>query len=179
MTSHQSLAFQYIAIGVLLIVFPILDVDALKLGGEAGELVDAFDEGAEVVDRRFRPDLAGVDAEDAGRIGERTFERDASFGFGEVDELAMTADVFSFCRNRAHGIRRQVLLLEEARLEGLDVSLLIEVVHFLAESSDGIAFVVCLIVLVDEREDFFHRRIGIDEGFEGDKGIDEAVEFFF
>ena len=45
--------FQYIAIGVLLVVFTILDVDALKLGGEAGELIDAFDEGAEVVDRSF------------------------------------------------------------------------------------------------------------------------------
>ena len=58
--------FQYIAIGVLLVVFTILDVDALKLGGEAGELIDAFDEGAEVVDRSFCPDLAGMDAEDAG-----------------------------------------------------------------------------------------------------------------
>lgn len=51
--------FQYIAIGVLLIVFPILDVDALKLWGEAGELVDAFDKGAEVVDRSFCPASPG------------------------------------------------------------------------------------------------------------------------
>lgn len=90
----------------------------------------------------------------------------------------MTADVFSLCLDRAHGIRRQVLLLEEARLEARDVSLLVEVVHFLAESSDGVALVVCLIVFVDEGEDFLHRRVGIDEGFEGDEGIDEAVELF-
>ena len=113
-----------------------------------------------------------------GGIGERTFQCDVSFGFSEVDELAMTANVFSLCLDRAHGIRRQVVLLEEARLEGRDVSLLVEVVHFLAESSDGVALIVCLIVLVDEGEDLLHRRIGIDEGFEVDEGIDEAVELF-
>lgn len=94
-----------------------------------------------------------------GGIGEGAFEGDAAFCVFQVYEFSFAAKVFSFCFSWAHGVGRQVVLVEELLLQGGHVSFFVEIVHFLAEFPDGIAFVVCFIGVVYLGQYFFHGGI--------------------
>ncbi len=134
---------------------------------------------AEVVHGGAGPHFAGVDAEDAGGIGEGAFQGDAAFRLLQVDEFAVAADVFAFRFDGAHGVGREVVFEKQFPLQVRHISFFIEIVHFLAELSDGVALVVGLVVFIDQGQHFLHGRVFVDEGFKAHQRIHQTFHFLF
>ena len=120
-----------------------------------------------------------MDAEDAGRVGERALEGDAAFCLFQVDEFAVATDVFAFRFDGAHGVGREIFLPEKFLLQIRHISFFIEIMHFLAELPNGVALVMGLVVLVHQGEHLLHGRVFIDEGFEAHQRVHQALHFLF
>ena len=122
-------------------VFTGLYIDALDFRSEARELIDAFDEIEEVGDCGLGPTFARMYAENAWRIWESAFKSDAAFRFGEVDEIAVASHVFELCFLRIHHIFWEVVSEEELLLQGGYFAVFVEIMHFLAQTADGVSSV--------------------------------------
>ena len=129
---------QHVSVSALAAVGVLLDVDALKCGGEPREGVDAFLGGGGLL--RAAPPPPSPGRRGAPRAGGKgAFDRDAAFGLFERDELGVPADELVVRGLRLERTLREEFRTEHLLLEGLHVARLVEVVHFLAEAADRVA----------------------------------------
>ena len=87
----------------------------------------------------------------------------------------MASHVFELCFLRIHHIFREVVSEEELLLQGGYFAVFVEIMHFLAQTADGVSSVFFFVCVVNGREYFRHRSIFVDELFEADEFRYEVI----